>query len=219
MASEKKKSKTGPDIILPRDLVNLQEIKELSDEHIDLTIESYEKYTSYQISEQIEKIFRRHANGEILGYILEDYKSNRDAWSYLLDVNPQLAPRYQKAKMRHQESIHESMLDIADDKSGDTKIDTFGNKVLDKEFVARSQVRLNARTSYIRASKNYGSLYLAQEGNLKKRAEMIVDKMLNGEITQDRAKGVLETLGLFAKIAETFDLIKRVEELEKKANI
>ena len=59
--------------------------------------------------------------------------------------NPDFAANYTRAREDQADTLADEIVEIADDKSGDTEIDENGRRRLDQEFVARSRLRVDAR--------------------------------------------------------------------------
>lgn len=63
-----------------------------------------------------------------------------------LEVHPEFAKRYARAKREQAQLFAESIIEIADDDSKDLlAIDDYGNRIENKEFVNRSKLRIDAR--------------------------------------------------------------------------
>jgi hypothetical protein len=59
--------------------------------------------------------------------------------------HPEFNEQYMKAKAFQVNNLAEDILEIADDSSGDIKMDKDGNECLNSEFVARSRIRIDTR--------------------------------------------------------------------------
>lgn len=64
---------------------------------------------------------------------------------WILD-NPEFSNKYARAREDQAEFLAEEMLSIADDSSGDLdRIDDFGNRIENKEFINRSKLKVETR--------------------------------------------------------------------------
>lgn len=62
-----------------------------------------------------------------------------------LNENKDFADQYARARETMLEAMADEILDIADDTSGDTVKDTYGNERADSEWINRSRLRVDSR--------------------------------------------------------------------------
>ncbi len=102
-------------------------------------------------------------------------KSTVNLWRYR---HPEFSYRYAQAKLVQADLLAEECLEIADDDSGDVKIDPdTGNEVCNTEFIARSRLRIDTR-KWLAAKllpKQYGTV--AEDKNTV--SETLVERLLD----------------------------------------
>ncbi|SCY26399.1 hypothetical protein SAMN05216420_10438 [Nitrosospira sp. Nl5] len=100
--------------------------------------------------------------------------SQRVLWNWLAS-DAELMRQYLRAKELCIDAYAEEIIEISDDGSKDTYTDEKGREVIDREVIARSQLRIDARKWYASrlAPKKYG------------------DKLLNGNDSGDIGKSVV----------------------------
>lgn len=103
------------------------------------------KYTPEQISETFQNIIERVESGESVRQILKDLHISTRTFNEWLDADELKQKHYARAIYMRADNIFEEILEIADDSSGDVKIDKDGNEYINQEFVQRSRVRIDAR--------------------------------------------------------------------------
>lgn len=208
--------KRGPKPFIPTDLNLVDEYEEILP-IVPLTQENLKKMSSEELSKHIEAILCRYANGEYLKDIFVDYGLSRWRWRNILAKNPQLQARCNEARESHIECLLEKMYQIADDSSGDTLTNqNTGVKYLNKEFVARSKLRIELvqwTLEKLERRKYYPSLN--NDLSLAKKAALLTNAMLDGQLTSSQCAEVLTTLNQEANILKTHELEKRLELIEK----
>jgi len=93
--------------------------------------------------------------------------SQRVLWDWLAS-DAELMRQYLRARELCIDAYAEEIIEISDDASRDTYIDEKGEEVIDREVIARSQLRIEARKWYASrlAPKKYGDkLSAASEGS------------------------------------------------------
>ena len=93
--------------------------------------------------------------------------SQRVLWDWLAS-DAELMTQYLRAKEICIDAYAEEIIEISDDGSRDTYTDEKGKEVMDREVIARSQLRIDARKWYASrlAPKKYGDkLSAAQDGS------------------------------------------------------
>jgi hypothetical protein len=93
--------------------------------------------------------------------------SQRVLWDWLAN-DAELMRQYLRARELCIDAYAEEIIEISDDTSRDTYIDEKGKEVIDREVIARSQLRIEARKWYASrlAPKKYGDkLSAASEGS------------------------------------------------------
>jgi len=81
----------------------------------------------------------------IRDYCRQDGKPGREQLYQHIAKDPEVAGRIARARAEGADAIAEEALAIADDSSGDVKVDEHGNESCDTEFVQRSKLRFEAR--------------------------------------------------------------------------
>lgn len=93
--------------------------------------------------------------------------SQRVLWNWLAS-DAELMKQYLRAKELGVDAYAEEIIEISDDGSRDTYTDEKGKEVIDREVIARSQLRIDARKWYASrlAPKKYGDkLSVMQDGS------------------------------------------------------
>ena len=93
--------------------------------------------------------------------------SQRVLWNWLAS-DAELMKQYLRAKELCVDAYAEEIIEISDDGSRDTYTDEKGKEVIDREVIARSQLRIDARKWYASrlAPKKYGDkLSTTRDGN------------------------------------------------------
>ncbi len=70
---------------------------------------------------------------------------NKDTIFTWLKNNPAFADQYARAKRCQIEALIDEIIEIADDDSNDQKLNESGSSVCNKEFIARSRLRIDTR--------------------------------------------------------------------------
>ena len=135
-------------------------------------------YGSVNVKESVKysktifkQICDRIAQGESLRGICRDegYPSASAVIQWVMDDKDSCAKQYGKAREVQAQHMVEELFDIVDDGTRDDKELANGNVVMDKEWVARSRLRFDARRWYISKvlPKIYGDkLDLHHAGNV-----------------------------------------------------
>ncbi len=93
--------------------------------------------------------------------------SQRTLWNWLA-ADEELMRQYQRAKELCVDAYAEEIIEISDDGSNDTHVDEKGREVVNREVLARTQLRIDARKWYAArlAPRKYGDkLPVTHEGN------------------------------------------------------
>lgn len=91
-------------------------------------------------------ICARLSNGESLRRILKTPGMPDTVTVYRwIGANPEFRKQYEIAREDQADSLADEITDIADDSSADTLTDEMGRERCDKEWVARSKLRVDAR--------------------------------------------------------------------------
>lgn len=91
-------------------------------------------------------ICERLADGESLRQICaDDGMPNRATVFRWLGIYKEFSDQYARAREEQAEALADEIVAIADDKTGDLRFDAEGNEIPDKEFIARSRLRVDAR--------------------------------------------------------------------------
>lgn len=103
-------------------------------------------YKPEQIEEIFTKILFKIESGESIRSILKEkgMPSNAIFYSWI-DSDSDKLKRYARACELRADAIFEEILEIADDSSGDLKVNDKGEETIDNEFVQRSRLRVDAR--------------------------------------------------------------------------
>ena len=90
--------------------------------------------------------------------------SQRVLWNWLAS-DAELMKQYLRAKELCVDAYAEEIIEISDDGSRDTYTDEKGKEVIDREVIARSQLRIDARKWYASrlAPKKYGDKLSAMQ--------------------------------------------------------
>jgi hypothetical protein len=97
--------------------------------------------------------------------------SQRVLWNWLAN-DEELMRQYQRAKELCVDAYAEEIIEISDERSADTHVDEKGREVVNRDVIARAQLRIDARKWYAArlAPKKYGDkLSAVDEGDTKKR--------------------------------------------------
>lgn len=103
-------------------------------------------YSDKEIDKVFKSILEDIEHGYSLRTVLKngDNPSSRTFYKWL-DANEEKVKQYARACEVRAENIFEDILDIADDRSGDTITLDDGKKVFNSEFAARSRIKIDAR--------------------------------------------------------------------------
>lgn len=94
------------------------------------------------------QVIDRISNGDTLKGAARALGFDEGAWRYRISTNDKLSTRYAKAREQQAEAWADSIVEIADDGTNDTKtIETKdgGYDVADHEWIARSKLRVDTR--------------------------------------------------------------------------
>jgi hypothetical protein len=182
------------------------------------TLKEWRDLTKEEVAKHVYVIMERLGDSdENFSRILADYGFSFMRWNRLLERNPHLYSMYNKALEARAFRCVEETKAIADDGSNDIKENRYGTKYADKEVVGRSNLRIQQRW---RACE----FFLARRKpifdgrlSLKDRLLSIMTKFGEGELTDGQVLNLLKIFEGEAVISEKYDIMKRVEELEKKA--
>ena len=97
--------------------------------------------------------------------------SQRVLWNWLAS-DEELMRQYQRAKELCVDAYAEEIIEISDERSADTYVDEKGREIVNRDVIARAQLRIDARKWYASrlAPKKYGDkLPPSDEGDMKKR--------------------------------------------------
>lgn len=101
-------------------------------------------------AEEKERIFNKviveMISGRSLRSIMkEDWTPNLTTFLEWVEADEEKAKQYARAFNMRADYLFDEIIDIADDDSGDVKINALGQEVMDGEFVQRSRLRVDAR--------------------------------------------------------------------------
>lgn len=103
------------------------------------------KYTE-ELANRICELVQTHAIGlERLCKMYYDELPNECTIYAWLAKYESFSKQYARAKMKQAELLAQQCLDIADDTSNDSMIDKDGQEVCNKEYIARSRLRIDTR--------------------------------------------------------------------------
>ena len=108
-------------------------------------------------AEKVERVLARIESGELVRAACQAEEVDPRRVYEWRDLSPANAQRYARARERQADAIVEGTFDIADDSARDTLVDQHGNTRPDKEWIARSRLRVDTRKWY--ASKIAPRLY------------------------------------------------------------
>jgi hypothetical protein len=97
--------------------------------------------------------------------------SQRVLWNWLAS-DEELMRQYQRAKELCIDTYAEEIIEISDERAADTYVDEKGREVVNRDVIARAQLRIDARKWYAArlAPKKYGDKSSpSDEGDMKKR--------------------------------------------------
>lgn len=105
------------------------------------------RYTAKQKKELIELICNKIADEKLSlrATLRLEGMPSRDTFFRWIDKTKKYADQYARACEERADAIFEEILDIADDDSEDVLISEKGKAVFNKEFAARSKIRIDAR--------------------------------------------------------------------------
>lgn len=98
-------------------------------------------------------------------------------WRYRV---PEFRNQYAMAKIVQADILAEECLEIADDNSQDTKVDSEGRETFNSEFAARARLRVDTR-KWLASKllpKQYGAMADESKVTDKKVVEMLIDKLV-----------------------------------------
>ena len=103
-------------------------------------------YSKKEIETTFKNIIEDIEHGYALRTVLKngDNPSSQTFYKWI-DGDEDKSKRYARACEVRAAAIFEDILEIADDKSGDVKVNEDGSKSLDSEFAARSRIKIDAR--------------------------------------------------------------------------
>lgn len=107
-------------------------------------------------------------------------KCTINLWRYKY---PEFSSQYAQAKLKQADLLAEEILEIADDDSGDVRINPeTGDEYLNSEFVARSRLRIDTRKwlAMKLLPRQYGDEAKKEQ---QSNAESLLEKILNGSVT------------------------------------
>jgi hypothetical protein len=90
-------------------------------------------------------LFKIELGHAIRNILKEDGMPDSSTFYKWIDLDSEKSKRYARACELRADSIFEDILEIADDSSGDVKINEDGEEYLNTEFVQRSRLRVEAR--------------------------------------------------------------------------
>ena len=96
------------------------------------------------------------------------------------DYDESFLHNYMRARDVRSDRIFEEILEIADESSGDEKIDSEGNRSFNNEFAARSRIRIDARKWALgkMQPKKYGDkLDITSDGDKIQQAVITIDPL------------------------------------------
>lgn len=100
----------------------------------------------HRLEDYADEVCEWLASGKFLTvYCRQEGKPSRGTILRWMNENPAFAEQVARARDTGYEVLAESVIEIADDKSGDVVVDEKGNVKQDAEFAARSRLRVDAR--------------------------------------------------------------------------
>lgn len=128
--------------------------------------------------EQIEKVCERIENGsEGIRAILSELGMAPSHFWRTIEAVESARDRYVRAKERQAELLADEIIEIADDKSGDTTRNERGDEIMDSEFVQRARLRVESR-KWVAAKllpKRYGERLDVTSGGEPMKAYVVFD--------------------------------------------
>lgn len=103
-------------------------------------------YKPEQIESIFDKILLKIELGQSIRSILrEDGMPDTSTFYRWIESDEQKAKRYARACEYRADAIFDEIIEIADDSSGDLKVNDKGDEYCDTEFVQRSRLKVDAR--------------------------------------------------------------------------
>mgnify|MGYP000053022281 CR=1 FL=1 len=102
------------------------------------------KYTEL-LADEICEVIAANGKGLQKLCIENPHWPNKDTIFSWIKNNQKFSDQYARAKKCQIEALVDEIIDIADDDSNDTIINEQGNRVLNKEYIARSRLRIDTR--------------------------------------------------------------------------
>jgi len=99
-------------------------------------------------AEKIARVLARIEDGELVTAACKAEGMSHVRLLEWRDADPANRTRYARAREQQAHAIVEDAIDIADDASADTLVDRHGHTRPDKEWIARSRLRVDARKWY-----------------------------------------------------------------------
>ena len=130
-------------------------------------------YKPEEIEEKFDIILSNIRKGSSLRTALNEFgMPNADTFYKWIESDTTKAERYARACEDRADIIFDEIIQIADDSSGDIKVNDKGQEMMDSEFVQRSRLRVDARK------------WIVSKLNPKKYGDrMEVDNKLSGAVT------------------------------------
>lgn len=134
-----------------------------------------------------------------------------------------LRQRYIHARELQAQVLCDECVDIADNvdhPNNDSYVDPAGELRQNHEWVQRSKIRVETRKWLIGvlSPKKYKPHFDFSEEEIaaNKSADLLIKKMMNGDISAESAKIALDALGTNLKIEKVEEMEKKLKELEEK---
>jgi hypothetical protein len=169
------------------------------------------------LAKYIYNIYERYAHGEKLYEIIKAYGFTPFSWGRLEKANPQIYALKNVAKEVIAERCHSELREIADDGRNDWIKNRFGDEYVNKEAVARSQLRITARLREAEHALSSRKFVFESAEAIDRRLKSFMQKFAEGEISPSQVGLFLKAFEAEANIAEKHDWFKRLQKLEELA--
>lgn len=169
------------------------------------------------IAKYIHSIYERYSRREGLYKIVAGYGFTPWSWGRLEKANPQLYALKNIAKDIIADTCYEETLEISDDSRNDWMRNRFGDEYVNKEAVARSQLRITTRHRMAEHALSTRKFTFESAEAIDKRLQAFMRKFAEGEISPSQVGIFLKAFEAEANIAEKHDWFKRLQKLEEMA--
>lgn len=180
------------------------------------TIKEFASLPPKEMAQHVYRMYERYAEGEPWeGVVLKSYGFTHWRWLRFMEANPQFYVLRNRAKeILAERYVHETR-EIADEGKNDWMTNRYGDKLVDKEAVCRSQLRMNQRLRAANLLLSQRKFIFDSELELKQRLKVLMTKFGEGVIDNDQVMAFLKAFETEASISEKYDWLRRLEALEK----